>query len=107
MAPPADRHRADLLFVADPHRADILVTGRALDLMMIGVKSNAGGKKNAVVRRTGDGKTSAVAKKIAALQIKSASAKRKEEEVKFVVAWKMNVGEKLLATRSGWPVKPP
>jgi hypothetical protein len=52
--------------VVDLHRAATLVTVRVLDLKLIGVKSNAGGKKNAAVRRTGDGKTSAVAKKIVA-----------------------------------------
>jgi hypothetical protein len=31
--------------------------------------------------------------------------KRKEEEAKFVVVWRMNVGEKLRATRSVWLVK--
>jgi hypothetical protein len=50
--------------VVDLHRVATLVTGCALDLKLIGVKTNAGGKTNAAVRRTGDGKTNAVMKKI-------------------------------------------
>jgi hypothetical protein len=76
-----------------------------LDLKRIGGKNNDGGKKNAAVRRTGDGKMNVVVMKIVVLRIKNVSAKRKEEEVKIIVDWKMNVGEKQLATRSARPVR--
>jgi hypothetical protein len=68
------------------------------------VKNNDGGKKNAAVRRTGDGKMNVAVRKTVVLRIKNVSAKRKEEEVRIVVDWKMNVDEKLLATQSVRPV---
>jgi hypothetical protein len=100
MAALADHHLVDLMFVVDLRHAVTLATIRVSDLRLIAVRSSPGGKKSFVVKRTGARKMSVAVKKIVVLRIKNASARKKEEEVKFVVVWRMNTDEKQPATRS-------
>jgi hypothetical protein len=100
----ANRHLVDLQFVDDPLRAATSEIVHVSDMRQIDVMSSAGGRKIDVVKKFGGGKKIAVVKKIIAWQIKSVSAKRKEDGSRCAVAWRRSTGEKQLATRSVWPM---